>query len=121
MTEENKRKKEDSLKMIEGIQKTTEGRKINDEREDQSTEETANKRNTINMKKFATMPATNLKTQSIATIINKKTTSADNKEGRRRITRANTSHLNRSTVTIDPKRRVISLCLFGRRPIGRDK
>lgn len=106
--------------MIEEISKTIEGKKTNDEREDQNTEGTANKRNTINMKKVAMMPATNLKTQSIATTTNKKTTS-EGKKRRKRITRANTSRLNRSTVTIDPKRRAISLCLCVRRAIGRNR
>lgn len=95
------------------------GRKMIEEREDLNTEETANKRNTINMKKVAMIPATSLKQANIETT-NKKTTSGDNKE-RRRITRANTTPPNKSIVTIGPKRRAISLCLCVRKAIERNR
>lgn len=95
------------------------GRKMIAGREDQSTEETANKRNTINTKKVAMMPATKPNPPNIETT-NKKITSGDNKE-RRRTTKANTRHLNRNTVTIDPKRRAISLYLCVRRAIERSR
>lgn len=87
--------------------------------EGQNTEETANKRNTINTKKVATTPATKPNRPNIETT-NKKITSEDNKE-RRKTTRANTRHLNRNTVTIDPKRRAISLYLCVRRAIERSR
>lgn len=88
-------------------------------REDPNTEETANKRNTISIKKVAMNPATNQNHQNIATT-NKKITSEDNKE-RRRTTKANTRHLNRNTVIIGPKKRAISLFLCARRAIERSR
>ena len=114
MTEEIKRKIEEMQRMTEDKE-----RKMIAGREGLNTEETANKRNTISIKKVAMKLATNQNHPNIATT-NKKITSEDNKE-RRRTTRANTRHLNRNTVTIDPKKRAISLYLCVRRAIERSR
>jgi hypothetical protein len=142
-TEDKERLNEDKVKMtedkpkrIEGKPKKTGGKERRTEGKEKMIEETrmsaetivatiteerANKRNTINIKRQDTiLEVTNLKIQSTEEMrCNKRITSEDNKEGNSvdraeiRITRmANTNSLNRSTVvTIGMKRRVINLCL----------